>query len=130
MGQEDSSLVPAEAPTEHLPVQHSDSPEEPTEVEDDDNNGLDSSESSAVSLVDSVGQQDSSPSSQGKKSPATLMRGLSSGDENPFSPFFIPKNPFLDLVGKVPRFKWTTFHLDLLEDLLVALHDMLEKLKK
>ena len=124
------SHLAGEAPAEQLPSQHSDSPEEPTEAEDDESNGLESSESSAVSLTDSVSQQDSSPSSQEKRSPATLMRGLSSGDGNPFSPFFIPKNPFLDLVGKVPRFKWTTFHLDLLEDLLVALHDMLEKLKK
>ena len=102
-----------------------DSQEENAEPEDDDNH-LESAESSSVSLTDSVGGDSAD---HNKRPSVSLSRGLSSGDGNPSSPFFIPKNPFLDLVGKVPKFRWTSFHLDLLEDLLISLHELLHKKK-
>jgi len=103
-----------------------DSQEESAEPEDDENH-LESSESSNISLTDSLGGGSAEHS---KRPSVSLTRGLSSSDGNPSSPFLIPKNPFLDLVGKVPKFRWTSFHLDLLEDLLVSLHDLLDKKKK
>ena len=127
---EESSLVSGGAQIPDSPVerQTSESQDEHAEA-DDDENKLESAESSAVSLIDSIGGQDRTHTDQGKALPI-LVRGLSSGDGNPSSPFFIPKNPLLDLVGKVPKFKWTSFHVDLLEDLFLSLYELLEKSKK
>lgn len=107
---------------------------------------LDSAECSSVSLTDSLhdstqlhltgsgsSQVSSLPEQQHsleRHSPSVLVRGLSASDGGPSSPFFIPKNPFLDLVGKVPKFKWTSSHVDFLEDLFLSLYDIVDKWKR
>ena len=63
-------------------------------------------------------------------SPAVITRTRSISSEGPPSPLFIPKNPFLELAGKMPKFKWTSSHLLLLEELLVSLQEIVEKWKK
>lgn len=58
----------------------------------------------------------------------SVTRSLS-GDCPP-SPLFVPKNPFLDLGGKITKFKWTTTHINLLEKLLVSISGILDKWKR
>ena len=55
----------------------------------------------------------------------TLSR--TSSNESPKSPFFIPSNPFLSVVGRMPRFQWAAVHIQLLEDLLKSLLKIVEK---
>lgn len=65
----------------------------------------------------------------GRVSPSerpSFFRSLSISD-NPPSPLFIPKNPFLDLGGKITKFKWTVSHLDLLEELLTSMHGIVKR---
>ena len=114
---------------------------------------LESAESSAVSLSDGVSQTSFQAGGEGNKevatpslsplaqeviaasklsgrnSPATsLVRHLST--DTPPSPLFLPKNPFLDLGGKITKFKWTPSHIDLLEELLISLSGSVDKWKR
>lgn len=50
-----------------------------------------------------------------------------SSTELPPSPFLIPKNPFLCLVGKIPQFQWDSVHFSLLENLIRSLHAIVRK---
>ena len=68
------------------------------------------------------------PSPLTSVTPPSLSRS-SSGDP-PRSPFMIPKNPFLTLVGKMPKFQWSTSHIRLLEDLLRSLQKIVNKWKR
>lgn len=69
----------------------------------------------------------------GKPSPlVTAPPSLSrtSSAETPQSPFTIPRNPFLSLVGKMPKFQWSSGHIRLLEDLLRSLQKIMNKWKR
>ena len=68
------------------------------------------------------------PSPLTSVTPPSLSRS-SSGDP-PRSPFMIPKNPFLTLVGKMPKFQWSASHIRLLEDLLRSLQKIVNKWKR
>ena len=57
--------------------------------------------------------------------PPTLSRTSSS--ETPHSPFLIPRNPFLNVTGKMPRFQWDSVHTSLLENLLKFLTTLISK---
>lgn len=70
----------------------------------------------------------SRPSPLTPVTPPSLSRS-SSGDA-PKSPFMIPKNPFLTLVGKMPKFQWSVSHIRLLEDLLRSLQKIVNKWKR
>ena len=59
----------------------------------------------------------------------SVMSSISSID-SPQSPFFIPRNPFLSLVGKMPKFQWTVLHLNLLEGLLKSLKLIIDRWKQ
>ena len=67
------------------------------------------------------------PMGSGKESLAMLhtlpppKRSYSDG------PLFAPKDPFLDLQGKITRFRWTTSHVNLLEELLTSLVGVLKR---
>ena len=60
--------------------------------------------------------------------PPSLSR--TSSAETPQSPFTIPRNPFLSLVGKMPKFQWSSGHITLLEDLLRSLQKIMNKWKR
>ena len=64
---------------------------------------------------------------EGPHTPPAMGR-MSSG-ENPQSPFFIPTNPFLMHVEKMPKFQWTMPHFNLLESVLKSLQEIIEKWK-
>lgn len=49
--------------------------------------------------------------------------------DSPQSPFFIPTNPFLMHVEKMPKFQWTMPHFDLLENILKSLQEIVNKWK-
>jgi hypothetical protein len=49
--------------------------------------------------------------------------------DSPQSPFFIPTNPFLMHVEKMPKFQWTMPHFDLLENILKSLQEVINKWK-
>ena len=53
--------------------------------------------------------------------PTTQPLSRSSSIESPTSPFFIPSNPFLSVVGRMPKFQWSSSHVQLLDDLLKSL---------
>lgn len=63
----------------------------------------------------------------GSHTPPAVFR-LSSAD-SPQSPFFIPTNPFLMHVEKMPKFQWTIPHFDLLESVLKSLQETINKWK-
>ena len=63
----------------------------------------------------------------GSHTPPTVSR-VSSAD-SPQSPFFIPTNPFLMHVEKMPKFQWTMPHFDLLESILKSLQEIVNKWK-
>ena len=50
-----------------------------------------------------------------------------SSTESPTSPFFIPRNPFLHVAGRIPRFQWASVHVQLLDDLIKSLLKIVEK---
>ncbi|CAI8037971.1 Putative neurobeachin homolog [Geodia barretti] len=52
---------------------------------------------------------------------------LMSSKESPTSPFFIPSNPFLSVVGRMPRFQWAAVHVSLLDSLLRSLLNIIQK---
>ena len=52
---------------------------------------------------------------------------LMSSKESPTSPFFIPSNPFLSVVGRMPRFQWAAVHVTLLDSLLRSLLNIIQK---
>ncbi len=107
---------------------------------------LESAESSAVSFSDGGPQGDSLQAEEGttpSMSPLVLevpttgkffgrtspaVRHLST--DTPPSPLFFPKNPFLDLGGKITKFKWTPSHINLLEELLLSISDSVENRKR
>lgn len=60
-------------------------------------------------------------------SPAPLNISRTSSTEPPLSPFLIPRNPFLSLVGKMPKFQWDVVHFSLLENLFKSLHAIVSK---
>ena len=70
-----------------------------------------------------------------KPAPLTLIAtappsiSRTSSVETP-SPFFIPRNPFLSVVGKMPKFRWSSGHIRLLEDLLKSLRSIVNKWKR
>ena len=49
--------------------------------------------------------------------------------DSPQSPFFIPTNPFLMHVDKMPKFQWTMPHFDLLGNILKSLQEIINKWK-
>ena len=89
----------------------------------------------------SPGNKDSSRPSSGKKlsqagqpspislsaSPDLLALSRTSSSETPHSPFLIPRNPFLNVTGKMPRFQWDSVHYALLENLLKSLNTLVSK---
>ena len=112
---------------------------------DVDGSELESAESSAVSLSDGAALQVSlhpedgegglrlaatpTLSPPGRSSPASsLTRHLST--DTPPSPLFQPKNPFLDLGGKMTKFKWSPSHINLLEELLISISGSIDKWKR
>lgn len=50
-----------------------------------------------------------------------------SSNDSPTSPFFIPSNPFLSVVGRMPRFQWASVHIQLLDNLLKSLLKIVDK---
>ena len=84
------------------------------------------SQGSAVPI--SVSSQSSTPLGRHRQSkpspiatPTTQPLSRSSSIESPTSPFFIPSNPFLSVVGRMPKFQWSSSHIQLLDDLLKSL---------
>ena len=63
----------------------------------------------------------------GAHTPPAMSRVLSA--DSPQSPFFIPTNPFLMHVEKMPKFQWTMPHFDLLENVLKSLQEIINKWK-
>ena len=61
------------------------------------------------------------------ESPPTVSR--TSSTESPQSPFFIPRNPFLMHVDKMPKFQWSMAHFSLLESLMKSLQEIVNKWK-
>ena len=63
--------------------------------------------------------------------PTTAQPSLSrtSSIESPTSPFFIPSNPFLSVVGRMPKFQWASVHIQLLDNLLKSLLKIVERWK-
>ena len=61
-----------------------------------------------------------------KGSPALSHVSRQSGE----GPLFSPKDPFLDLEGKIDKFKWTVSHIGLLEELLASIIEILDKWTK
>ena len=59
--------------------------------------------------------------------PTPLSLSRTSSAEPPQSPFLIPRNPFLSLVGKMPKFQWDIVHFSLLENLFKSLHAIVSK---
>lgn len=59
--------------------------------------------------------------------PTSLSLSRTSSAERPQSPFLIPRNPFLSLVGKMPKFQWDIVHFSLLENLFKSLHAIVSK---
>ena len=49
--------------------------------------------------------------------------------DSPQSPFFIPTNPFLMHIEKMPKFQWTMPHFNLLENILKSLQEIVNKWK-
>lgn len=71
----------------------------------------------------------SSPGTTGPcASPAAVSR-VSSSVDSPQSLFFIPANPFLVQVEKMPRFQWSMLHFDLLESIFKSLQETINKWK-
>ena len=70
----------------------------------------------------------SSPGPVGPCASPAVSR-ISSSIDSPQSPFFIPANPFLVQVEKMPRFQWSMLHFDLLESIFKSLHDIINKWK-
>lgn len=60
--------------------------------------------------------------------PTTQPLSRLSSIESPTSPFFIPSNPFLSVVGRMPKFQWASSHIQLLDDLLKSLLKIVAKL--
>ena len=68
-----------------------------------------------------------SPLSTPTTAPPSLSR--TSSIESPTSPFFIPSNPFLSVVGRMPKFQWASVHIQLLDNLLKSLLKIVERWK-
>ena len=90
------------------------------------------SQESAVSA--SVSSHSSTPLGRHRQSkpspiatPTTQPLSRSSSIESPTSPFFIPSNPFLSVVGRMPKFQWASSHIQLLDDLLKSLLKIVAK---
>ena len=60
-------------------------------------------------------------------SPDPLTLSRTSSSETPHSPFLIPRNPFLNVTGKMPQFQWDSVHYALLENLLKYLNTLVSK---
>lgn len=69
-----------------------------------------------------------SPGMHGPHTPPVLSK--KSSVESPRSPFFIPTNPFLMQVEKMPKFQWSTVHFNLLESLMKSLQEIINKWKR
>lgn len=87
------------------------------------------------SLSVTESERTSSETSLTKGKPPPIVTGIPtvssiSSIDSPQSPFFIPRNPFLSLVGKMPKFQWSLLHLNLLEDLLKSLKAIIDHWKQ
>ena len=70
----------------------------------------------------------SSPGTAGPSASPAVSR-MSSSVDSPQSLFFIPANPFLIQVEKMPRFQWSMLHFDLLESIFKSLQEIINKWK-
>ena len=69
-----------------------------------------------------------SPGIYGSHTPPAISKTTSV--DNPKSPFFIPTNPFLIQVDRMPKFQWSTLHFNLLEAVLKSLHEIINKWRR
>ena len=79
--------------------------------------------------VSSLKAGGSSPGMPTPQTPPALSR-LTSSTDSPQSPFFIPTNPFLMHVEKMPKFQWSMQHFDLLESLFKSIQEIIHKWKR
>ena len=70
----------------------------------------------------------SSPGTAGPHTSPAVSR-LSSTADSPQSLIFIPANPFLIQVEKMPRFQWSMLHFNLLESIFKSLQEIINKWK-
>ena len=84
--------------------------------------------SKAVAELKATGKHKLGKPSPLVTTPPSLSR--TSSADTPQSPFTIPRNPFLSLVGKMPKFQWSSGHIRLLEDLLRSLQKIMNKWKR